>query len=298
MGQVSNEEKGAEAAKPGGPGRHFILVMAVAVTVSGAVMLPAWRGPLLGLLAGMVFAAALAAYYVRKSGKWILGLAALREEFNITQAAMDVMQVLGAVWTLIGLFVIWQQAQVAQDQQVSERFTASVQLLSDSKLESRIGGIYSLERLAKDSPRDRSTVGELLSSFVRQNAIFGQPRRTSEDINAALKVLGRQKDFSFTEESGGLFLAGSDFSGLDFTGLDFTGANFENCTLKRTNLSGTNFSGANLRSAIMAGAVFDPKSRLAGAKLEGADLSSAVGLTKKELDKASTNQATLLPEPP
>ena len=42
-------------------------------------------------------------------------------------------------------------------------------------LEVRLGGIYALERIAKDSPKDEWTIMEVLTAYVRQNAPMREP---------------------------------------------------------------------------------------------------------------------------
>ncbi|MFH1141500.1 MAG: hypothetical protein V1724_07575, partial [Chloroflexota bacterium] len=55
------------------------------------------------------------------------------------------------------LFFTWRRIQISQEGQITERFTRAIQQLGDPKLEVRLGGIYALERIARDSPRDHWT---------------------------------------------------------------------------------------------------------------------------------------------
>lgn len=69
-----------------------------------------------------------------------------------------------------------KKLDVDREGQVTNRFTQAItQLgaeLKDGKpnLEVRLGGIYALERIARDSPRDHWTIVEVLTAYVRQNA--------------------------------------------------------------------------------------------------------------------------------
>jgi hypothetical protein len=97
---------------------------------------------------------------------------ALVNEYRRTWA-----QVIGGFALLLGLYFTWRSVQISQDQQVTERFTRAIDQLGASdddanpRLEIRLGGIYSLERIARDSPqRDYSTVIEILMAYVRENA--------------------------------------------------------------------------------------------------------------------------------
>ena len=61
--------------------------------------------------------------------------------------------------------------EVAQEQQITERFTRAIeQLGNEQSMSMRLGGIYALERIAKDSERDHWQVMEVLTAYVRENA--------------------------------------------------------------------------------------------------------------------------------
>src|SRR5215204_2980857 len=87
-------------------------------------------------------------------------------------------QIAGGLALLFGLYFTWRRVEISQrtletqqDQQVTERFTQAIDQLGATddkgkrKLEIRLGGIYALERIARDSPkRDYSTVMEVLTA--------------------------------------------------------------------------------------------------------------------------------------
>jgi hypothetical protein len=60
--------------------------------------------------------------------------------------------------------------ELTEQGQVTERYTRAIEQLGSDKLDVRIGGIYALERVARDSPRDHPTVVEVLSAFVREHS--------------------------------------------------------------------------------------------------------------------------------
>jgi hypothetical protein len=111
--------------------------------------------------------------------------AALVNEYRRTWA-----QIIGGFGLLLGLYFTWRRIEISQqeleatrDQQVTERFTRAIDQLGatddkgEKKLEIRLGGIYALERIAVDSlamenypGRDYSTVMEVLTTYVRENA--------------------------------------------------------------------------------------------------------------------------------
>ena len=147
-----------------------------------------------------------------------------------------------------------------------QRRTYELQLGSE-KLDVRIGGIYALERVARDSARDHPTVMEVLTAFIREHSqeqwppsdhpvSRGQERSTRPDVQAALTVVARRDPAP------------------DFGSIDLTGA-----VLRRADLVGANLTGPLVRGTIHSGAKavaadLDGKVRF-GAKLAGADLSDA-----------------------
>src|SRR4051812_43986332 len=93
-----------------------------------------------------------------------------------TQAATGLAALGALLFTGVSLYVTQQQnaaqnALTAQGQ-YTDRYTKAVDQLGQSgadRLQVRLGGIYALERLARDSPPDQPTIIEVLSAFVRTN---------------------------------------------------------------------------------------------------------------------------------
>jgi len=70
--------------------------------------------------------------------------------------------------------------ELTRQGQASERFTRAIDQLGSDHLDVRLGGIYALERIARDSPGDRPTIGEVLTAYLRGHApwpprLEGQP---------------------------------------------------------------------------------------------------------------------------
>lgn len=166
-------------------------------------------------------------------------------------------------------------------------YSKAIEQLGSDKLDVRLGGIYALERVARDSPRDHPTVMEVLAAFVREHSREPWPRAkpsakklqaepaaeelkyvTRPDVQAAVTVIGR-RDSSYDREP--VNLDGADLSGADFTRLNLAGASLMNASLIETffihaNLTGANFTSSNLTQAAFFGA------NLTKANLEGANL--------------------------
>jgi hypothetical protein len=112
-----------------------------------------------------------------------------------------------------------KQLDEEHDRTVTDRFTKAIEQLGSTTLDVRIGGIYALERVARDSDSDHPTVMEVLCSFIRRE-FRAQPsvpeatepgRLIRPDIQAAIRVVGRR-----TKEY--------DTRVLDLTKADLTGA--------------------------------------------------------------------------
>jgi hypothetical protein len=188
-----------------------------------------------------------------------------------------------AVGTLFALWFSGQSLRATHDQyglsaqaQVADRFTKSIEQLGSDKPEIILGGIYSLERLARDSSVDRPVVVEVLGAYLRSHAPFtsddcdlvwvdGYRAATGAlpiDIQAALTVLARREvTDEATEEI--------DLSGTCLPNAELFGANFVNGYFFHID-----WPIAHLESADLTDALFDD-SKLEGLLADGADLIGA-----------------------
>jgi len=204
-------------------------------------------------------------------------------------------QILAGLFVLAGGILAWWRVEVARQGQVTERFIRAIDQLGSDKLEIRLGGIYALERIARDSSRDHGPIMEILTAFVRENARWEEPQqpekgqvvdggqkaqpRLPADIQAILTVLGRRK----------LTYGHGDQRRIDLSTTNLDGADLRRAHLEKARLDGARLEEARLRDAQLEGAF------LFGAHLERADLSSAVGLTQEQIDGAFTDDKTKLP---
>jgi len=62
-----------------------------------------------------------------------------------------------------------QKAELDRRGQITSRFTQSVAQIGSENIALRLGGIYALEAIAKESPLDHSTIVEILAAFIREN---------------------------------------------------------------------------------------------------------------------------------
>jgi hypothetical protein len=92
--------------------------------------------------------------------------------------------------------------ELTEQGQVTERYTKAIEQLGSDKLDVRIGGIYALERVARDLARDHSTAMAVLTAFIREHSreqgpLSGpsgrdQARSARPDVQAAVTVVGRR----------------------------------------------------------------------------------------------------------
>ena len=145
--------------------------------------------------------------------------------------------------TLLGGVVVaagtLRTIQVTREGQITERFAKAIGQLASEAEEVRLGGIYALERIARDSRRDHETAMEVLTAYLRKRAHwpsrrwFGSSKGPTpeNDVQAVLAVIGR-REVSYDKHD------------LDLSSTDLRGAKFGEAKLKRVN-----FRGAHLEDA-------------------------------------------------
>lgn len=200
------------------------------------------------------------------------------------------------------------QRALAEQAQITERFTKAVEQLGHENMAVRLGGVYALERIAKDSERDFDTIMETLAAFVRDRAPWpprGMDVETAEaigpeglspppiDVVATLTVLARAIPLDHHLRNPGdpmrIDLRTTNLCGLDLPNAQFAGFRFDNAHLDGAFLRGGNLKKASLQEACLKGALLwdtDLESatmsgahlgqaRLGSTCLNGADLSDA-----------------------
>jgi hypothetical protein len=92
----------------------------------------------------------------------------------VAGGTLFVVMVLTAL-AVAGLLVIaaaaatWWQVHVAREGQMTDRLSRAVDQLGSDNADVCIGGVVALERLAKNSRTDRTSVQFLLGAFVRNH---------------------------------------------------------------------------------------------------------------------------------
>ena len=252
-------------------------------------------------------------------------------------------QIVAGIFVLAGLYssiktfdLQRQTADLMQQGQITDRFSKAIDQIGAAgaavdqngrpriNLEVRIGGIYALERIAEDSPRDHWTIMEVLTTYVRENSRSGDetvsekaahagaakdrasnlsaPSHPRTDIQAILNVLGR-RDTSLDPHNRRIDLSHASLAGANLKEGTFKGALLINVNLSRADMMDADLSGADLEGAALQGAsLVDTNLKgavlehadLTGADLSGADLSGAI-LTDQQLAGAVGDSDTKLP---
>jgi hypothetical protein len=201
-------------------------------------------------------------------------------------------QLLGLAALAAGGILTWRTIRVTRQGQLTQAYgTAIAQLGEADKPDVQLGGIYTLERIARESPHDHWPVMQIVTSFLRRSAaVTDHPEAAmpSAATQAIAMVLSRRRagreSTDQTVDMGGVNLsnvvfnraclrranlAGSLLSGARLERSDLREAQLGGATLRSTHLDGTDFRGADLRRADFTGAY------IAGAKFKDAKLDLA-----------------------
>src|ERR1700733_7212105 len=270
----------------------------------------------------VVLVAGVSALVVRFAPPWLVstrGLtgAARLQELSRVRVALLVL-VIGALAAAVSLYLFRSAVRERRDEnrerELTERFMRAVDQIGHPALDVRLGGIYSLERLAQESPENHGPIIEILAAFVREHAPWparngNGRRRPSTDVQAAVTILGRrvvEQDTGAPISLTYTALAGATLTGAHLERALLSGSNLEGADLFKARLNAADLEGANLRNAglllanlqdtVLWGANVEG-ARLYGASLEGAALKGAnlrgAGLTGANLKDAGLHSADL-----
>jgi hypothetical protein len=166
--------------------------------------------------------------------------------------------------TLLGALVVatgtYQTIRVTREGQITDRFANAIGQLGNDVAEVRLGGIYALERIARDSRRDHGTVMEVLTAYVQKCA----PRRSSPEsqdekgcdensVQAAIAVLGRRNVRHDPSEGRADVREPRETRRLDLSSTDLGGVKFGEGDFGRAILRGTNLRDADLQGTVLRG---------------------------------------------
>ncbi|MBB5938221.1 pentapeptide repeat-containing protein [Streptomyces zagrosensis] len=210
-----------------------------------------------------------------------------------TLAALGTLAVI--VFTWLSLQQVDNEHALTREGQVTDRYNNAVGNIGEDALEVRLGGIYALQRIMEDSPRDQPSIVNVLSTYIRNHA--KKPKQAAgaanqepaSDVQAALTALdSRDRAHDGTENVNltHAYLAGAHLEGADLTDAKLAGADLTDANLNFADLTNANLEGAHLTRAYLADA------NLTDANLEGAHLTET-NLSEASLTAASLTDANL-----
>ena len=219
-----------------------------------------WRKELVGL-AGLVGLVSAVLFVL-----WQLGqITLVEQQVTLVQIITGLLVLVGLYWTSRRVLAAEETVRVAEEGQITERFTRAIEQLGqegEGKMAIRLGGIYALERIARDSETDHGPIMEVLTAYVREKA----PRQEEDthngaakpptDIQAILTVIGRRETTGKNRGNDRLDLSGTRLVRADLTDANLSGAilveaDLRRAYLKRANLAGADLLGANLSQALL-----------------------------------------------
>ncbi len=216
-------------------------------------------------------------------------------------------QALGGLILSVTAYVGYRNLKVAEDKQVTERFSKAIEHLGNDKIDIRLGGIYALEQIMGDSPKYHWTIVEIISAFIRErspvtNDQDGENKMPGVDIKAAMSILARKKvDNDPPRKS--IDLRRANLFGIELEKVanlsqtNLERANLNGASLWEANLEGANLQEADLRKACLVRAnlkgVFLGQANLEAANLRGANLGNAIGLTPQQIKDAICDEGVL-----
>jgi hypothetical protein len=203
----------------------------------------------------------------------------------------------GAV-AVIGAYFTARTFQLSRRGQNTDRFARAIEHLGHKSVDVRVGGIYALEDLARDSRAHRDQVIEVLVAYVREHSPWpprdadaeATPPPAAVDVRAVIKVLARRDTTRDPERAlrldlgstnlrevlaaglslrGGRLwrarLDGAILPSADLTGANLVGARFDDASLRDATLDGAALTAASLRDADLEGVQYDSKTKWDGA---------------------------------
>lgn len=231
-------------------------------------------------------------------------------------------QIFGGFALLLGLYFTWRNLVIAKEGQITERFTRAIEQFGNEKTEIKLGGIYALERIAKESKKYYWPIMKILTAYIkRESSQWGEVWENNNKIPAEIQtilevlfnhehpnndVINLQNVILIEAELNRAILKWADLRRANLKRADLAWANLESSNLNEANLEKASIWSSNLQYANLIGANLE-KANLEGANLENArlvksnfrwaDLSGAnlKGATCKEADftKADLHNADL-----
>ncbi len=240
-----------------------------------------------------------------------------QELFSLRDATRrTIAQIIAGTLLFVGAYFAWRRiaameegTEVERQGQITDRYIRVVEQLGSGSFQVRIGAIYALERIARNSRSDHGPIMEMLTAFVSERSTTGRQLRSEPeaDVVTALKVITRRNrtiDVD-TLEIRGAHLRGVNLSTRSLGGIDFVDTNLSHAVMYDADLADSGFYASDLTSSVLAesrlvGGVFGGRNfndtGLHRTNLKGVDLSGVTGLEEDQLRVAiNDDETTILP---
>lgn len=196
-----------------------------------------------------------------------------------------------------------QNATTAEQGLTVERFTRATEQLASKNSSVRLGGIISLEQIAKHHPEDQRKIARMLISFIRTRAAkdskeakkdfdasgvselkhvddFSAYRAQRLDIEVAVNALANiaselEKQGQFSEEYNEQKIQLCDLQNTDLRGLRFVKADLSKFDFGGADMSGAWLTRANLSEAWLYKLHDSERTKLIFVKLDGVNFKGA-----------------------
>lgn len=191
--------------------------------------------------------------------------------------------------------------------QVSDRYAKAIAMVASDKVDERLGGIYALEHIMRESPADHEVIVEVLMAFIREYSArrlrpaspnvrketpdSATPLTVATDIQAAIDVIGRRPKrperlklnfFDCVLPHANFERARIDhaiFNNCVLDGAVFEHASMKACHITRCRGTTVNFRATNLKSAVVNEATLTdcafPGAHLSNASILHSDLADS-----------------------
>jgi hypothetical protein len=153
---------------------------------------------------------------------------------------------------VIGLYFTARNLGLTRLGQLTERFSKAIEQLGDPDINVRIGALYALEAISRDSRQFAVTIQEIIIRFINAKTVrfdipegkhdHGKDRLPDADLEVALIILGRRPYSSYESER--IFLAQRVLCNAQMVR-----SNFQHADFSYSYLCGVRFHEANLRDA-------------------------------------------------
>jgi hypothetical protein len=248
-----------------------------------------------------------------------MGFGEERDRFKTEDDARKTLaQIIAGVFLIVGAFSAYQNFRLAEKGQITDRFNRAVPMLADKeRIEVRLGGIYTLEGVARDSHDYYWPIMALFTDYLREHYPWKSPWKNSPwikdedykkpgtaDVSAVLTVIGRlnnlwksdrELDFAHTYLRGA-YLLNTDYSNLQIQSANLVKASFMNVDFRKTNFENSCLDQASFLASAEGKQTDLTGAKFNGASIRGTDFRGAKGLNLEQFRKVIWNEFTKLPE--